>query len=646
VLAATVAAYLPALRGGPIWDDDFHITRPALRSLAGLWRIWTDVGATPQYYPVLHSAFWLEHRLWGDAFPAYHLVNVFLHAASACVFGLILRQLGFGKPFPDKPWVPGAPLVGALLFALHPVCVESVAWISEQKNTLSTLFALLAALFFLGWRLPSGQAGPNPTAGRASARYWLASLLFLLALLSKSVTATVPGALLVVLWWKKGRLSWREDVLPLAPWLALGLAGGLLGSWVETHSIGASGSEFALAPLARVLVAGRVAWFYLGKLLWPSALTFIYPRWAVDPAVPWQYLFPLAAAGLIAALAMARARGALAAVLVFGGSLFPVMGFLNVYPFRYSFVADHFQYLASLGIFALAAGAWETWARRPGASAAALLPIPLACLLGGLTWNQSGMYRDAETLYSATIDRNPDCWMAYNNLGALMMGRGRSAEALPYYEKVLGYRPSDAIPHNNLGIALAGTGRLDEAIAQFREAVRLKLDYAEAHDNLAIALRREHRSGESLAECDAALAILPSYAQARADRARALLQSGRLDEAIADFRAAIVLEPGVAEAHADLAMALGAAERLPEAIVEYARALDLKPGYAEAANNMGVALAQAGRLPEALDRFEQAVCANPAYADARDNLALVLRSLGRGAEADAQAAEAARLRGR
>ena len=191
---------MPALQAGFIWDDDGHVTRTDLRDLSGLYRIWFEFGATQQYYPVLHSAFWLEHLVWGDSPLGYHLLNVLLHASAACLFGVLLRRLA----------VPGAALA-ALLFALHPVCVESVAWISEQKNTLSLVFYLCAALAYLRF-----------TERRRGTVYLLATGLFVLALLTKTVTASLPAALLVVFWWQRGRLEWRRDVVPLLPWFALG----------------------------------------------------------------------------------------------------------------------------------------------------------------------------------------------------------------------------------------------------------------------------------------------------------------------------------------------------------------------------------------------------------------------------------------
>ena len=271
MLCATLVAYLPALRGGLLWDDNMHVTRADLRSLDGLWRIWFDLGATQQYYPLLHSAFWLEHRIWGDAVLGYHLTNVALHAASACLVVMIVRRLS----------LPGAWLAG-FVFALHPVCVEAVAWISEQKSTLSGVFYLAAALTYLHF-----------DRTRRKSQYFMALGLFVLALMSKTVTATLPAAMLVVFWWQRGRLAWRRDVLPLVPWFAVGACAGLFTAWVESapRLIGAQGPEYALTLPQRLLLAGRVPWFYAGKVLWPSNLMFSYPQWKIDSGEWRQYLF-------------------------------------------------------------------------------------------------------------------------------------------------------------------------------------------------------------------------------------------------------------------------------------------------------------------------------------------------------------------
>ncbi len=340
----TLLAYLPSLSGGLIWDDDAHVTKPELRSWSGLARIWTEPAATQQYYPLLHSAFWIEHRLWGDSPLGYRLLNVLLHATAAVLFAALLRKLS----------VRGAWLA-AFVFALHPVCVETVAWITEQKNTLSLVFYLAAALAYFRF---------NET--RRGSAYALATAFFVAALLCKTVTATLPAALLVILWWRHGRLHWRRDLLPLLPWVALGFGAGLVTTWVEFHLIGAQGEDYDLSLLQRGLLAGRVVWFYLGKLFWPVGLIFIYPRWTVEAVAAWQYVFPVGIIALIAALAWwtRKSRGPLAALLLFVGTLIPALGFINLYPFKFSFVADHFQYHASLGIIA-AAGAGLARVRAP-----------------------------------------------------------------------------------------------------------------------------------------------------------------------------------------------------------------------------------------------------------------------------------------
>ena len=289
LFCATLFAYWPALQGDLLWDDTAHLTQPELQSLHGLGRIWFDLGSTQQYYPLLHSAFWIEHRIWGDALLGYHLTNITLHALSAFLVVMIVRRLS----------LPGAWLAG-FVFALHPVCVEAVAWISEQKSTLSGVFYLASALTYL--RFDETRRRPH---------YVLAFGLFLLALLTKTVTATLPAALLVVLWWQRGRLAWRRDVLPLVTWTALGASAGLFTAWVEKTYVGARGNDFALSFLDRFLVAGRAIWFYGGKVVWPANLIFSYPRWKIDPQVWWQYLFPAGVVALVVVLCLLarRSRG-------------------------------------------------------------------------------------------------------------------------------------------------------------------------------------------------------------------------------------------------------------------------------------------------------------------------------------------------
>jgi tetratricopeptide (TPR) repeat protein len=612
LVVAVLLVYQPAWRGGLIWDDDAHVTSPELRSWHGLYRIWFDLGATQQYYPLLHSTFWLEHKLWGDATLGYHLVNILLHAAVAVMVALALRRLA----------VPGAYLA-ASIFALHPVQVESVAWITELKNTLSGAFYLGALLLYLRF----DQA-------RKMQFYWGALGLFVLGLLSKSVTATLPAALLVIFWWQRGRLSWRRDVLPLLPLFAFGMAAGVFTAWVERRQIGAEGAAFELTLVERCLIAGRVIWFYLGKLLWPADLIFIYPRWHVGQTAWWQYVFPAAAILLLgAAWALRRRwRGPLAGLLFFVGTLFPVLGFCNVYPFIYSFVADHFQYLASLGVITLgAAGIALLLDRVPVGSrqAGRVLCLMLLAALATLTWRQSGVYADIETLYQTTIDKNPDCWMAHYNLAVVLARRGELDAAITHYQRALQIKPDFAEAHEahcNLGVALARRGQVDLAIAHYRRSLELKPDYAEAHCNLGNALARQGQIDSAIAHYRTALESKAGFAEAHCNLANALVSRGKIDLAIEHYRQALEIKPEYAEAHNNLASALARNGQVDSAIEHYQKALKIRPNFAEAHGNLANALARRGELDLAIAHYQRALQLRPDYAVARQQLAVALRA--------------------
>ncbi|MGD1031044.1 MAG: tetratricopeptide repeat protein [Opitutaceae bacterium] len=640
--AAVLAAYWPVYRAGFIWDDDAHVTRPDLRSLSGLWRIWTEIGATQQYYPVLHSAFWIEHRLWGDSAFGYHLLNVLLHATAACLFAAVLVRLWKnpqGSPGADGPASQSAVFrrsaprgiqwLAALLFALHPVCVESVAWISEQKNTLSAVFYLLSAWAFLGWK--DGGAGRRRL-------YALATAAYVLALLTKSVTATLPAALLVVLWWRDGGLSWKRHVLPLVPWLAAGGSAGLFTAWIERGTIGAQGAQFDFSWAQRCLIAGRAACFYAGKLVWPFHLSFVYPRWPVEGGSALLWLYPAAVASSILILAFAvRARGPMAAALYFLGTLFPALGFINVYPFVFSFVADHFQYLASLGVFALGASGWSLWHRRartpliPAAAAAALVLV-----LGFLTWRQCRVYRDQETLYSATLAENPDCWLAHDNLGVVLEHTGRPAEAVLHYREALRLKPDYPEAYNNLGNALARMGRWTEAEAQYAQAIRVRPGFAVAELDWGNALSDSGRYPEARAHYENAIRLHPDYPEAEYRLANALANSGRIDDAMAHYARAIRLRPDYPEAEANLGLALATAGRPQDALAHIREAVRLRPGYAEAHTYLGIALSRLGRYDDAVREYTEALRLNPGSAETHYQLGLALRALGRISDATDQ----------
>src|SRR5881398_2460783 len=522
----TMLAYQPAWHGGLLWDDDTNMTSPELRSLDGFRRIWFVPRTTQQYYPLLHTSYWLQQRLWGDSPTGYHLVNLLLHIGCVVLVLKILRLLR----------IPGAELA-TIVFALHPVNVETVAWITERKNTLSGVFGLAATLWYLKF-----------DEGRSRRSYALAVGLFLLGLLSKTAIVTLPLALLVIFWWKRGAISWRRDVVPLIPFFFLSAAAGLMTWWVEYGNMGYKASTLALSPVDRCLIAGRAFWFQLEKVLWPSNLMFVYPRWEINAAVWWQYLFPLAVLGLLGILWSLRrwSRAPLAGVLIYIFMLLPTLGFLNQFFFIYSFVSDHWQYLACLGIITpcasgivLLAGqlkSWQAWLERG-------TTLLLAGVLFLLTWQQSRMYTNAETLYRTTIADNPACWMAYNNLGIIMSQANRIPKAMELFKQALRINPDNAEAYYNRGNALVQTGRTSEAIDQYKQALGIKPNHADAHNNLGTALFQTGRTSDAIAQYKQALRINPNYADAHSNLGAALGQMGRISEAIEQLKAALRINP-------------------------------------------------------------------------------------------------------
>src|SRR5438552_1782474 len=563
----TMLAYQPAWHGGFLWDDDAHIATPDLRSLDGLRRIWFEPRTTQQYYPLLYSSSWLQERFWADSPTGYHLVNLLLHIG--CVV-LVLKILRFLR-------IPGAELA-TIVFALHPVNVETVAWITERKNTLSGLFGLAATLWYLKF-----------DESRSRRSYALALGLFLLGLLSKTAIVTLPLALLVILWWKRGAISWRRDVVPLVPFFFLSAAAGLMTSWVEYGNIAYKARILDLSLLDRCLIAGRAFWFQLGKLLWPSNLMFVYPRWEINAAVSWQYLFPVAVLGLLGILWSLRrwSRAPLSGVLVYIFLLLPSLGFLNIYFFIYSFVADHWQYLACLGIITpcasgivLLAGRLKFW--QPALERGTILL--LAGVMFCLTWQQSRMYTNAETLYRTTIARNPGCWMAYDHLLNILYQTNRVPEAMDLFKQALRIKP--AVAHYSLGNALIHTGQTSEAMDQYQQALRIDPDYAEANNNLGSALLLTGRTSEAIDQFQQALRINPNYAHAHNNLGNALVQTGRTSEAIDQYEQALRIDPNSADAQSNLGAALGRMGRVSEAIEHVKAALRINANYIEARNNL------------------------------------------------------------
>jgi tetratricopeptide (TPR) repeat protein len=454
-----------------------------------------------------------------------HLVNVALHAANAVLLVGVVRGLG----------LPGAGWAG-LLFAVHPVTVESVAWITQRKALLSTL-CFLAALAL--WRRFLATGRPR--------WYLLTSLAFLLALMAKTTTVMFPVVLVLIHAWQ-GRPWNRRAMARLAPFFAMSLVAGVT-SIVFERFIGSSGEAWSAGFAGRLAAAGWIAWFYLGKLMLPLSLAFNYPRWQIDETAVWSYL-PTAAWLALAALLWRFRRGwARPWLLAFGCflvNLFPVLGFFDVYGMRYAHVADHWQYLACLPILALAGA---MLAAAPGAVArlgAAPAEVGRAAVtaLGGLalaalawlTWQQSGAYVDRETLWRHTLAERPDSVIAHNNLGTLLLDSGRTGEAIGHFRRAIELDPSAPEPYLNLGNALDRSAQRSQAIASWEQALERDPRQLRALDNLAAMRINQGRLEEAESLLRRALEVEPRHPSALGRLARLYQRQGR-PEAIAPFQA-------------------------------------------------------------------------------------------------------------
>jgi tetratricopeptide (TPR) repeat protein len=494
-----------------------------------------------------------------------------LHIANALLLWRLLARLH----------VPGAWLAGAI-FALHPVQVESVAWITERKNVLMGFFFLLT---LSGW-----IEFVDEQTNRRWLYYGLALVFYALALFSKTTACTLPAALLLILWLQKRRIDQRR-LVQLVPFVILALGMGLLAVWWERYHQGTRGPLFAINPLERLLIASRAIWFYLGKLFWPSNLTFIYPRWHITPSRPLAYLPLLGILGLCAAIFFTRrycGRAVETAMLFFVATLSPVLGFIMLYTFRYTFVADHYQYLASIGPIALASAGITTLAAsfkesRNFIFGAAVCVITVLALF---TWRQSAIYADIEALWRTTIARNPGCWMAHNNLGIVLSQKGEVDEAIAHYQKTLEMSPDSADADYNLGNALLQKGEIDAAILHCQRAVTIQPNDPEAQVGLGNALFQKGLIDESIIHYQKALAIRPYYVTAHYNLSSAFLKKGEIDEAIFHCQTALSVQPQHADAHTNLAAALLQKGEIANAIKQYEKALEIAPRSVPPLNNL------------------------------------------------------------
>ena len=593
VLAAL--CYVPALSGGFVWDDVIFSEEPAIHAVSGLKSIWfspADIRNEGHYWPLVYTSFWLEHQLWGLWPAGHHAVNIVLHVLNCLLLWRLLERLR----------VPGAVVIAAV-FAVHPVHVESVAWIIERKDVLSALCYLSAVLVWVRF-----VEEPRP------ARYTLALLLFAGGLLSKSVVVTLPAALLVWHWWQYGRITWT-DVTRLAPLVAIavGITAADLSYYTSREPL-----DLGYTLAERVLIAGRALWFYVGKLLWPADLAVIHPLWEIDAGNLRAWAYPVAAAALAAGLWLARrriGRGPLAGVLYFAVTLAPVLGFVDYGYMQFSFVADRFQYLAGIGVLAvLIGGAAHGLGRLPeeyrrGARwSGAVAVVALVVVLGALTWRQAGIYRDDVTLFSHVVAHNPQARDAHLNLGVALFKANRFDEGLEAGRIALRQRPDSIKALTAVGRGLIAVGRPDEAEELLRRAVRLDPRDTRSRQNLAESLRKQERFVEAVEWYRAVLAIDDEFAPPYAGMGIALFGARRYEEAIAALERALSLDPRLPTAaalHLYLGRAARELGRFDEAAGHLQRAAEIEPANVEPLLELANLRSRQGRSEDAdriLDR--------------------------------------------
>lgn len=521
LMVMTVIVYLPCLNGPLLWDDKdwFGAMDWNLRGWQGLWRLWTVPESLQQYYPVTAMSFWIDHQLWGKWTLPPHLENVLIQGASAVLFWMLLKRLQ----------IRGAWLAAAF-FAVHPVMVESVAWMTERKNVLCTFFVLLALLCHgagAGW-------WESPWKNKTVKAAVLAFACFTLALLSKVSAAVLPGVVLVIGWWLSKHVRWKVEGLRVLPWIVVLMPLVWLTSRMEQAQV-VGGDWLPSLPFSdRLLLAGQLPWFYFGKLLWPAHLCVLYEKW---PLAAWQWASFVALIVMVAVLVWRRWHGALALTLLFLGSLFPLLGFFEVNGMKYAWAADRWAYLPAM---AVCAGAAFWLARLPRGMSAALLII-----CGVLTWRQARLYASVDGFWQAAIAGNATPWKAHNDYGSQLMDEKRHVEARTQFEAALKIYPDYVAAMVNLASALQELGYNNQAIEWLDRAIALHPERcAVAHYNKAMVFEAMNRAEDAQASLKAAIAQTPDFFAAHNELGNLLLLAGRHDEALLCFLKLVELRPG------------------------------------------------------------------------------------------------------
>ncbi len=581
IVAAGLWIFWPALHGDWLMDDDLYVTNnPLLRDLTGLGKIWFAPGSFIEYYPIEESALWMLWQLWSTDTLGYHLANIVLHILSALLVWRLLGKLGL-----RLAWL------GGLLFVIHPMAVESVAWISELKNTLSLPPFLLAMCAYIDYE----NRGKRKD-------YFLALGLFLVAMLCKISMAAFPAIILLYAWWKRGRIRW-SDLKASAPFLAISmalgvvtiLAGGSFGQANHLHALAVPLGGF----LSRLALVGLSISFYFAQFFWPMTPLPLYPQWSINPPSLMQFLPWPMLGGVFYWIWKKReswGRHVLLGLGFFSINLAPFLGFISVSYMAFTWVMDHFLYIPMIGLIGLVVAGLGQVGNQLSASIRTCGMGVLAIVMALLTWEShwyAGKFVDQETLWAYTLQHNPDAWIVRYDWGVALVKAGRIPDAIVQYEESLRLSPLQPRPHNNLGSALVQVGRISDAMEQYQEALKLDPDFAEAHYNLSYTLIQSHQFPEAIEEAEKAIKLDPNYGDAYANMGATLLILNRFSDAIEPLQQALRVNPRNVNARYNFGSALLQTGHISEAIAQYEQALTINPNYTDA--KKGLARARAMR---------------------------------------------------
>ena len=565
IILAVLWVYSPALDGGWLWDDDWYITNnPLVRDLAGLWKFWCAPGSWTEYYPLEETLLWVEWHLFGNATPGYHLVTISLHAANALLVWRLLARLGL-----RNAWL------GGFIFAVHPAAVDSVAWIAETKNTASTLPCLLAMIAWIDFE---NRREPRD--------YFLALACFTIGMLCKIAIAPLPAVLLLYTWWKRYRIAWR-DTFTTAPFFVIAVvlsAISIAAGVIYSQQAGKAADTLPQLDLAaRIALAGQSLGVYFAHVVWPVDLLPSYPQWNIGASSPPAFVPCLVLAAVFAALWFRRASWGAAAILALGTFvlfLAPFLGFVSASYMSFTWIMDHYLYVAMIGPVGLFIAALDSIGNRVAASSriavtgAALL---MGALLAFAARGYAAMFSDEATLWGYTVQHNAGDWLAQDNLGKAQLVAGKPGDAANHFRAALALHPGRAQTHLSLGRALLAMNRSGDAIAEFDTALAIDPTNSEIYDQKGMALVQAGRAIDAVPLLQRAVQLRPHYAIGLGDLGIALALTGHLDEALNCFNASLAINPNYAATHVNLGHALRQLHRNTEADDQFRRALQLDP---------------------------------------------------------------------